>query len=208
MQTGERFGRYDILGPLGKGGMGEVWKALDVSLQREVAIKSLPDTLALDPDRLSRLEREAKLLAAINHPNIAAIHGLEESGGTRFLVLELVQGETLAERVARGRLSVDETLKLALQLADALEAAHDKGILHRDLKPANISVTPEGRVKVLDFGLAKTLEPSTGWSVTEPTLTAAGMVMGTPAYMSPERLAVSRSGARRTSGLNRSISGG
>ena len=186
MQTGERFGRYDILGPLGKGGMGEVWKALDVSLQREVAIKSLPDTLALDPDRLSRLEREAKLLAAINHPNIAAIHGLEESGGTRFLVLELVQGETLAERVARGRLSVDETLKLALQLADALEAAHDKGILHRDLKPANISVTPE-QGKVLDFGLAKTLERSTGWWVTEPTLTAAGMVMGTPAYMSPEQ---------------------
>jgi serine/threonine-protein kinase len=135
--------------------MGEVYQAKDHKLGRDVAIKVLPEEFANDTDRVARFQREAKLLASLNHPNIAAIHGLEESGGTNFLVLELVEGETLADRLRRGPIPVEESLKLALQIAGALEAAHEKGIIHRDLKPANIKVTPEGKVKVLDFGLAK-----------------------------------------------------
>src|SRR5258708_27115147 len=142
---------YRITAKLGEGGMGEVWRATDTKLGRDVAIKVLPDTFAADPDRMARFEREAKVLASLNHPNIAAIYGVEE----RALVMELVEGPTLAERIAQGPITLDEALPIVNQLVDALEYAHDKGVVHRDLKPANVKVTPEGRVKVLDFGLAK-----------------------------------------------------
>ena len=153
--VGRQFGPYRILSALGAGGMGEVYQAKDRKLGRDVAIKVLPEEFARDADRVARFQREAKLLASLNHPNIAAIYGLEESGGTNFLVLELVEGETLADRIKAGPIPVEESLKLALQIAEALEAAHEKGVIHRDLKPANIKVTPDGKVKVLDFGLAK-----------------------------------------------------
>ena len=153
--VGRQFGPYRILSSLGAGGMGEVYRARDSKLGRDVAIKTLPPEFARDSDRIARFQREAKLLASLNHPNIAAIYGLEESGGTNFLVLELVEGETLADQIKRGPIPVEESLKLALQIAEALEAAHEKGVIHRDLKPANIKVTPDGKVKVLDFGLAK-----------------------------------------------------
>jgi len=192
MTPGTRIGPYEILAPLGKGGMGEVWRATDTALGREVAVKSLPDAFSRDPDRVARFEREAKVLASLNHPNIAAIYGLEEHEGSRFLILELVDGETLAERLERGRLSVDESLKLAGQIADALEEAHGKGVVHRDLKPANIKITTGGKVKVLDFGLARAFEsgdPVADLSLS-PTVsmqaTAAGILLGTAAYMSPE----------------------
>ena len=155
MESGTQLGHYTIRALLGKGGMGEVWRARDTKLGREVAIKTLPEEFAKDADRLSRFEREAKLLASLNHPNIAAIHGFEEDNGTHFLVLELVEGDTLADQIKRGAIPVEESLTLALQIAEALEAAHEKGVIHRDLKPANIKVTPDGKVKVLDFGLAK-----------------------------------------------------
>lgn len=184
MQPGTRLGRYEVLHPIGKGGMGEVFKALDTTLQRAVAIKMLPTAFAGDPERVARLEREAKLLAALNHPNIAAIHGLEEFAGAQFLVLELVDGATLADLLARGRVPLRDSLKIALQIAESLEAAHDKGIVHRDLKPANVVVTPDGRVKVLDFGVAKALESA---SPEDTQLTQAGVALGTPAYMSPEQ---------------------
>ena len=191
MQSGTQLGHYGILSPLGKGGMGEVWKAKDTKLGREVAIKTLPEEFAKDEERLARFEREAKLLASLNHPNIAAIYGLEEHEGTRFLVLELVEGDTLAERLKRGAIPVEESLKLALQIAEALEAAHDKGVIHRDLKPANIKVTPDGKVKVLDFGLAKlTAHDSLIGSQQETilALTQTGTMLGTVAYMSPEQV--------------------
>ena len=146
LKSGTQLGSYEILSPLGKGGMGEVWRARDQKLGREVAIKTLPEEFAKDEERLARFEREAKLLASLNHPNIATIRGLEEHEGTRFLVLELVEGDTLAERLKRGAIPVEESLKLALQIAEALEAAHEKGVVHRDLKPANIKVTPNGKV--------------------------------------------------------------
>ena len=155
MEPGTKLTHYEIVSLLGKGGMGEVWRARDTKLGREVAIKTLPEEFAKDADRLARFEREARLLAALNHPNIAAIYGLEEHEGTRFLVLELVEGDTLADQIKRGAIPVKESLELALQIAEALEAAHEKGVIHRDLKPANIKVTPDGKVKVLDFGLAK-----------------------------------------------------
>ena len=142
---------------IGKGGMGEVYQAKDEKLGRQVAIKVLPEEFAHDRDRVARFRREAQLLASLNHPNIAAIHGFEEDNGTHFLVLELVEGPTLADRIKQGAIPVEQSLKLALQVAEALEAAHDKGVIHRDLKPANIKVTPDGKVKVLDFGLAKAL---------------------------------------------------
>jgi serine/threonine-protein kinase len=173
--------------------MGEVYQAKDLKLGRDVAIKVLPDEFAKDADRVARFQREAKLLASLNHPNIAAIYGLEESGGTNFLVLELVEGETLADQIKRGPIPVEESLKLALQIAEALEAAHEKGVIHRDLKPANIKVTPEGRVKVLDFGLAKAFagEQEQLNLSNSPTLSAAatqqGIILGTAAYMSPEQ---------------------
>src|SRR6266576_6610433 len=155
LAAGTRLGSYEVVAQIGAGGMGEVYRAHDNELGRDVAIKVLPEAFAHDADRLSRFQREAKLLASINHPNIATIHGLEQSGGTSYLMMELVSGETLSERVKAGPLGIEEALKIAVQIAEALEAAHEKSIIHRDLKPANVKVTPEGKVKVLDFGLAK-----------------------------------------------------
>ena len=193
LTAGEKLGSYEILSPLGAGGMGEVYRARDSQLGREVAIKVLPEEFTDHPQKLARFEREARLLAALNHPGIATLHGLEKVKGKPFLVMELVEGETLAERIARGPLPVDETLTLAQQIADALEAAHEKGVIHRDLKPANIKVDPEGQVKVLDFGLAKAFadEGPEGELSQSPTLsrdaTRAGVILGTAAYMSPEQ---------------------
>jgi serine/threonine protein kinase/WD40 repeat protein len=191
--VGKTLAHYEITSQLGKGGMGEVYQAKDRKLGRDVAIKVLPEEFAKDTDRVARFQREAKLLASLNHPNIAAIYGLEESSGTNFLVLELVEGETLADRIKRGPIPVEESLKLALQIAEALEAAHEKGVIHRDLKPANIKVTPEGKVKVLDFGLAKAYagEQAELNLSNSPTLSNAatqqGVILGTAAYMSPEQ---------------------
>jgi len=190
---GNTLGHYQITSQLGKGGMGEVYQAKDQKLGRDIAIKVLPEEFAKNADRVARFQREAKLLASLNHPSIAAIYGLEESGGTNFLVLELVEGETLADQIKRGPITVEDSLKLALQIAEALEAAHEKGVVHRDLKPANIKVTPDGKVKVLDFGLAKAFA---GEQVemnlsNSPTLSNAatqqGLILGTAAYMSPEQ---------------------
>jgi len=187
---------FRITAKLGEGGMGQVYRAEDSKLGREVAIKVLPDAVVQDPERLARFEREAKMLAALNHPNIAAIYGLEEADGKPFLVLELVEGDTLAERIAKGPIELEGALKVAQQIALALEAAHDQGIVHRDLKPANVKLTPNGKVKVLDFGLAKAWEP-TAASGSGPLLTAsptlshqmteAGVLLGTAGYMSPEQ---------------------
>ena len=157
--SGTKLGSYEILSPLGAGGMGEVYRARDAKLNREVAIKVLPEAVAEDAERLARFQREAQVLASLNHPHIAHIYGLEESGTTRGLVMELVEGETLADRIAQGPLPVDEALAIARQIADALEAAHEHGIVHRDLKPANIKVREDGTVKVLDFGLARPAGP-------------------------------------------------
>jgi serine/threonine-protein kinase len=190
---GSRLGPYEIVSALGAGGMGEVWRARDPRLGREVAIKVLPEVFASDAERLARFRREAQVLASLNHPQIAAIYGLEESSGIEALVLELVPGETVAERLANGPLPVEDALEIARQIAEALEAAHERGIVHRDLKPANVKLTPEGKVKVLDFGLAKALnsDASSPDVSTSPTLTAratqAGIVIGTAAYMSPEQ---------------------
>ena len=158
LTPGQRIGVYEVIGPLGAGGMGEVYRARDTRLGRDVALKILPPMFASDADRLARFEREAQVLASLNHPHIAAIHGFEESGGERALVLELVEGDTLADRIATGALPLEDALATAKQIADALEAAHDRGIVHRDLKPTNIKITPSGVVKVLDFGLAKAIE--------------------------------------------------
>ena len=155
LAAGTRLGPYEILSALGAGGMGEVYRARDTKLNRDVALKVLPDSFATDPDRLARFQREAQVLASLNHPNIAHIHGLEDSGGVRALVMELVEGEDLAQRLTRGAIPIDEALPIAKQIAEALEAAHEQGIIHRDLKPANIKLRADGTVKVLDFGLAK-----------------------------------------------------
>ena len=152
---GRTISHYKIIEKLGAGGMGVVYRAEDTNLNRQVALKVLPEAFSGDPERLARFEREAKLLASLNHPNIAAIHGLEQADVKRFLVLELVEGETLAQRIAKGPLRMDEALEVCRQIAEGLEAAHEKGIIHRDLKPANVKITPEGKIKVLDFGLAK-----------------------------------------------------
>jgi len=175
--------------------MGQVYRATDTSLSRQVAIKILPDAFAADPERMARFEREAKTLASLNHPNIAAIYGFEKSGGAYALVMELVEGDDLSQRIAKGAIPLDEALPIAKQIADALEAAHEQGIIHRDLKPANIKVRSDGTVKVLDFGLAKAMEPAAGSSpnlsmsptITTPAMTQAGMILGTVAYMSPEQ---------------------
>jgi serine/threonine protein kinase len=192
---GRRLGVYQIQAFLGAGGMGEVYRARDAKLGREVALKILPAAFVADPARCARFEREARLLASLNHPNIAHIHGLEESGGVRALVMELVEGEDLSQRIARGAIPLDEVLPIAKQVAEALEAAHEQGIIHRDLKPANIKVRSDGTVKVLDFGLAKAMAPAQGSSpdlshsptITTPAMTQAGMILGTAAYMSPEQ---------------------
>ena len=157
---GNRIGPYEVLAKLGEGGMGQVYRATDTRLKRSVAIKILPPAVAADAERLARFQREAEVLASLNHPHIAAIYGLEESGGISALVMELVEGEDLSQRIARGAIPIDEALPIAKQIAEALEAAHDRGIIHRDLKPANIKVRADGTVKVLDFGLAKALEPA------------------------------------------------
>ncbi len=198
LTPGTRFGPFDVIAQIGAGGMGEVWRARDSQLGRDVALKILPAAVAGDPDRLMRFEREAKALASLNHPNIAQIHGLENAEGTRALVMELVEGEDLSQRIARGAIPIEDALPIARQVADALEAAHGAGIIHRDLKPANIKVRDDGTVKVLDFGLAKAIEgdgsglrqqdpsPSSA-TMTSPALTQMGVILGTAAYMAPEQ---------------------
>jgi serine/threonine protein kinase len=207
LESGSRLGHYEVTTFIGEGGMGRVYRATDTRLNRHVALKTLPEAFAADPDRLARFRREAQVLASLNHPNIAAIHGLEEDGGTHALVLELVEGPTLANRIALGPLPLDEAVPIARQIAAALQAAHEQGIIHRDLKPANIKVTSDGVVKVLDFGLAKALvsEPdgtavqlSQSPTITSPAaMTRAGVLLGTAAYMSPEQ-AKGRAADRRS----------
>src|SRR5262245_41342823 len=205
LTAGTRLGSHEITAVLGKGGMGEVYRARDTKLKRDVAIKILPEEFSRDPDRVTRFRREAELLASLNHPNIATIYNFEEADGIRFLTLELVEGDTLADRIRRGALPAKEALDIARQMAEAFEAAHENGVVHRDLKPANVKITPDGRVKVLDFGLAKamesfptaaandaaTLAPGAQNYSNSPTLslamTNAGVILGTAAYMSPEQ---------------------
>ena len=193
LTVGQTLSHYEILGTLGAGGMGEVWRARDTRLQREVAVKVLPAELSQDADRLLRFEREARSLASLNHPNVAGIHGVDRDGEVSFLALELVPGEDLAQCLARGALPVDEALDVCRRIAEGLEAAHEAGIVHRDLKPANVRITPEGVVKLLDFGLAKPIVPQAtgaGTSTAEHDsflVTEEGMVLGTPTYMSPEQ---------------------
>jgi serine/threonine protein kinase len=193
--VGSRLGDYEVTRFIAAGGMGEVYQARDTKLGREVAIKILPRAFASDSEPLARFEREARVLASLNHPNIATIHGIEESDGIRALVMELVEGPTLAHRIAQGPVPLDEALAIATQIAEALEAGHEKGIVHRDLKPANIKVRSDGTVKVLDFGLAKALarDPSNtavsqSSTITSPGMTRPGVILGTPAYMSPEQV--------------------
>jgi hypothetical protein len=200
LTSGSRFGPYEIVVPLGAGGMGEVYRARDSKLSRDVALKVLPDLVANDPERLARFKREAQVLASLNHPNIGGIYGFEESNGVGALVLELVEGPTLADRIAQGPIPLDEALPIALQIAEALETAHERGVIHRDLKPANIKVRPDGTVKVLDFGLAKAPDPASSTLAASalsnsPTITAPaaaatrmGVILGTAAYMSPEQV--------------------
>ena len=193
LAPGTRLGAYEITAPLGAGGMGEVYRARDTRLNRDVAIKVLPDAFASDPERLARFKREAHVLAALNHPHIAAIYGLEETATASALILELVEGPTLADRIAQGPIPLDEALPIGKQICEALEAAHERGIVHRDLKPANIKLTKDATVKVLDFGLAKPTggptNPTTSLSptVTSPAMTMAGALLGSAAYMSPEQ---------------------
>ena len=197
---GKTLSHFKITAKLGEGGMGEVYRAEDTKLGREVAIKVLPEAVSQDSERLARFEREAKVLASLNHPNIAGIHQVEEADGKHFLVMELAEGEDLAERLARGAVPVEQALPIAAQIAEALEAAHDNGIIHRDLKPANVKVDAAGQVKVLDFGLAKAFDPAVSSAdlsasptalALSPTLTARmtqpGIILGTAAYMSPEQ---------------------
>ncbi len=194
LTPGTRLGPYEIDAPIGAGGMGEVYQARDTQLKRKVALKVLPAEVAGDPDRLARFQREAELLAALNLPHIAQIFGLSEAERVHALVMELVEGPTLAERISRGPLPLDEALPIATQLAEALEYAHERGIVHRDLKPANVKLTPDGAVKVLDFGLAKALDEGTSPgdasespTMTSPAMTRAGIILGTAAYMAPEQ---------------------
>ena len=191
---GTRVGPYEVTALIGEGGMGKVYRATDVNLKRPIAIKVLPDAVATDAERVARFQREAEVLARLNHPNIAQIYGLEKSDGTFALVMELVEGLTLADRIAQGPIPIDEALPIAQQIVEALEAAHERGIVHRDLKPANIKLRPDGTVKVLDFGLAKALEPvpahtdaAQSPTITSPAMTRLGVILGTAAYMSPEQ---------------------
>src|SRR5215204_4394084 len=184
---------YEIIGPMGAGAMGAVYRARDTRLGREVAVKALPESSALDPERVARFTREAQTLAALNHQHIAAIYGVEESAArdgspaAQYLILELVEGGTLAERIGRGALPVREALRIGRQVADALEAAHERGIIHRDLKPANIALAKNGDAKVLDFGIAKAIAPDSNAVTAAMAVTEAGAVLGTAAYMSPEQ---------------------
>jgi len=191
LESGTRFGTYEVLEPIGAGGMGEVYRARDTSLERDVALKVLPASVASDSARINRFEQEARTLASLNHPNIAQIHGLERSGGQTAIVMELIEGRTLADRIREGRVPPDEALAIARQVADALEAAHGAHVVHRDLKPANIKLKDDGTIKVLDFGIAKSLDPNAMSGVapamTTPAVTEAGVILGTAAYMSPEQ---------------------
>src|SRR5262245_57100962 len=190
---GTKLAHYEITSHLGSGGMGDVYQATDSKLGRSVAIKFLPEVFSHDNERVARFQREARVLASLNQPNIAAIYGVEEIDSRHFLVMELVSGETLADRIKRGAIPIEEALPIAKQIAEGLEEAHEKGIIHRDLKPANIKVTPEGKVKVLDFGLAKAYESAQANVAlsNSPTIsmaaTNAGVILGTAAYMSPEQ---------------------
>jgi eukaryotic-like serine/threonine-protein kinase len=190
---GKTLGHYRVIQELGRGGMGEVYLADDINLSRKVALKFLPDAFTGDPERMARFEREAKLLASLNHPNIAAIYGLEQAEGKRFIVMELVEGESLAQRISKGPLPIEEALGICRQIAEGLEAAHEKGVIHRDLKPANVMITEGDKVKILDFGLAKALsgESQSVSASQSPTITEAmtqpGVILGTAAYMSPEQ---------------------
>jgi hypothetical protein len=200
LTPGSHLGVYEVRAPLGEGGMGHVFRARDTKLNRDVALKILPDPVANDADRLARFTREAQTLASLNHPNIAHVLGLQESDGVRALVMELVEGEDLSQRIARGAIPVEEALPIAWQIAAALEAAHERGIIHRDLKPANVRLRPDGTVKVLDFGLAKTVEPADhgghAATITAAGLTAPGLILGTASYMAPEQ-ATGKSADRR-----------
>ncbi|MDX1390600.1 MAG: serine/threonine-protein kinase, partial [Acidobacteriota bacterium] len=197
LQPDQLLLHYRLVEKIGEGGMGVVWKAVDTTLDREVAIKVLPTILAADTERLARFEREAKLLGSLNHPNIATVHGLHTDGEIRFLAMELIDGDDLSERLKRGPLPQAEAVRIAKQIADGLEAAHEAGVIHRDLKPANVKIGTDGRVKVLDFGLARAFDaaPASGSGELSPTMsptltsagTVAGMILGTAAYMSPEQ---------------------
>ena len=201
LTPGARVGPYEVTALIGAGGMGEVYRARDIKLARDVALKVLPDAFTIDSDRLARFTREAQVLASLNHPNIGAIHGLEESNGVRALVLELIDGPTLADKIAEGSIPWADAAPLARQIAAALVAAHEQGIVHRDLKPANIKVRDDGTVKVLDFGLAKLVDTGTAAAVetgavhalsvsptmTSPAMTQAGVILGTATYMAPEQ---------------------
>jgi len=204
IEAGQQLLHYRLIEKIGEGGMGVVWKAVDTTLDREVAIKILPDSFAADPERLARFAREAKLLAALNHPNVAAIYGIHEvpepesssrTCATHFLVMELIDGEDLQQRMTRGALPIEEALRAALEIAQGFEAAHARGIVHRDLKPANVRLSLDGGVKVLDFGLAKALAPDVDDDSAAPSMsptmtstgTVAGMILGTASYMSPEQ---------------------
>src|SRR5579862_7218846 len=203
LSAGDKIGHYEVLSLLGKGGMGEVYKARDTTLKRDVALKVLPAAFLRDPDRMARFQREAEVLAALDHPNIGHIYGIVDSADSRALVLALIEGPTLAGRIAAGPQPLDEALAVSKQIIEALEYAHDRGVVHRDLKPANVKITPDGVVKVLDFGLAKVLEdePPKSSLANSPTLTLghtrAGVILGTAAYMSPEQ-AVGRPVDRRS----------
>ena len=191
LSAGQKLAHYEILELVGQGGMGEVYRARDTKLGRDVAINVLPEAFAQDQERLSRFKREAKLLVSLNHSNIATLHGLEQSGPHHYLVMEFVEGETLADRIAKGPVPIDEALALFGQIAEGLEAAHDDGVIHRDLKPDNIMITPDGKPKILDFGLAKARDEPPGSNRSEsPTVTKgtlAGVILGTASYMSPEQ---------------------
>ena len=199
LTAGTRLGVYEVTAQIGEGGMGQVFRATDTKLKRQVAIKILPPALGDDADRLARFQREAEVLASLNHPNVAAIYGIEESHDVRAIVMEFVEGDDLSQRIARGAIPLEEALSIAKQIAGALDAAHEQGIIHRDLKPANIKVRDDGTVKVLDFGLAKALAGHVGGStsgdaalansptLTSPAMTQMGVILGTAAYMSPEQ---------------------
>ena len=194
IEAGQQLLHYRLIEKIGEGGMGVVWRAEDTALHREVAIKILPPEVARDPERLARFDREAKLLASLSHANIASVYGLHEHGDVRFLAMEYVQGQDMFRQLARGPVPIEEALGIARQVADALQAAHESGVIHRDLKPANVVITPGGQAKVLDFGLAKAFEVDPSQQVNpslSPTVTSAGtvagVILGTAAYMSPEQ---------------------
>src|SRR6202034_4352711 len=188
LSAGSRLGPYEIVSPLGAGGMGEVYRARDTRLKREVAIKVLPQAFSLDADRLRRFEQEALATAALNHPNILAVFDIGTNEGSPYVVSELLEGETLRDRLRSGAIALRKTLDYALQIAHGLAAAHEKGIIHRDLKPDNLFVTKDGRVKILDFGLAKLMQPKESVANVAPTLTLPGVAMGTIGYMAPEQV--------------------